>query len=154
MLRITFIQKLSSKSLRKSYITQKRCYLISVKHIRIQSKKKTKIIEWKTSLGLWTTCRGSSEFPVLPSLYLVNCGGELWHSRQLSRPEFIGGCQIPSVPCQVARCCPGKASYWLCPQTAWHNFCSRMRSQANGTWEHLSALVLQGSQARTNTQGI
>lgn len=46
---------------------------------------------------------------------------------------------MPTMPCQAARCFPGKASPWLCPWTFWHKFCVRTREEASGAWEHLSA---------------
>lgn len=95
------------------------------------------------------------EFPVLPSQHgRSTIVVSSWHSRQLRKPEFIRGCQMPAVPRQVARCCPGKVSHWLCPWAAWHSFCSSTSREADAAWECLSALAMQGSQARMNVQGV
>lgn len=154
MLQSTFIQKLSSKSLRKSYKTQERYYLISVNHIQIHSTKETKIIEWKTSPRLWTMCSGSSEFPVFPSWH---CRSTAWWAltSQATEQAWIHW-RLPNPQCALpnSQMLPRKSFPLALP---WGSLAQFLFQDEETGWWHSGASVSTGpaeQSGQTNIQGI
>lgn len=155
MLQSPLLRRPSRRPLRQSCKVQRRWYLISTKPTQGQRRKKKNHImhNWFQALVPAPLCRGSSEFPVLPSQHgKSRIAGS--PTRQATEKAWIN----PGLPnahhAQPSSQVLSRGSFPLALLLDISAQFLHQDEETNGAWKHLRAPVMQGSQARMNGQGV